>query len=333
MAFLDTNHQRAAFLIFVLGAGIAVAVAPYATGLIGAPVLYVVTASLHSRLARHCGRAGAAVLVIVLLAFLLLIPGAAIARAVVGEIREVAATLFQNPEARRLDEFEIGGFAVGPMIMDAGSEMLTWLSRNALGLMGTAARILLNLVFALFGLYFILVDPAKAWRAVSPYIPFSDPNTLLLAERFRNVTLSTLIGIILVAAVQGALTSAAFFVAGFPNVFFWGLVAVVLSIIPVVGAFCVWAPGAFFLFLDGRHGASIAMIMWGAFVISSVDNIIRPIVYRRWAKIHPILTLVGAVAGIQYFGLLGLLIGPLALSYFFELGRMYREEYLPAPSS
>jgi predicted PurR-regulated permease PerM len=63
-------------------------------------------------------------------------------------------------------------------------------------------------------------------------------------------------------------------------------------------------------------------------VVGNIDNVIRPIVFRRWAQIHPFITIIGAFAGIQYFGLLGLLIGPLAISYFFELIRMYREENL-----
>ena len=62
--------------------------------------------------------------------------------------------------------------------------------------------------------------------------------------------------------------------------------------------------------------------------MGNVDTVIRPMVFRRWAQIHPFVTLVGALGGVRYFGLLGLLIGPLALSYFFELIRMYREEYL-----
>ncbi|MDH3366980.1 MAG: AI-2E family transporter, partial [Gemmatimonadota bacterium] len=63
-------------------------------------------------------------------------------------------------------------------------------------------------------------------------------------------------------------------------------------------------------------------------VVASIDNVLRPLVYNKWAKIHPLVTLVGALAGIRFFGMLGLLIGPLALSYFFELIQMYREEYL-----
>jgi predicted PurR-regulated permease PerM len=102
----------------------------------------------------------------------------------------------------------------------------------------------------------------------------------------------------------------------------------VFAILPVVGSGLVWAPGALALFLDQRPGAAIGLAAWGVIVVGNVDYLIRPMVFRRWANIHPLITLMGALAGVPYFGLLGLLIGPLALSYFFELIRMYREEYL-----
>ena len=82
------------------------------------------------------------------------------------------------------------------------------------------------------------------------------------------------------------------------------------------------------LALEGQYGRAIGLALWGVIVVGNVDNVIRPMVFRRWAKIHPFITIIGAFAGIQYFGLLGLLIGPLAISYFFELIRMYRAEYL-----
>ncbi len=77
-----------------------------------------------------------------------------------------------------------------------------------------------------------------------------------------------------------------------------------------------------------RPGAAALLLLIGAVVVGNVDYVIRPMVFRRWANIHPLVTLVGALAGVRYFGILGLLIGPLALSYFLELSRMYREEYL-----
>jgi predicted PurR-regulated permease PerM len=80
--------------------------------------------------------------------------------------------------------------------------------------------------------------------------------------------------------------------------------------------------------MDGRYGAALGLAVWGVVIVGNVDNVIRPIVFRRWAQIHPFVTVIGAFMGLRYFGLLGLLIGPLAISYFFELIRMYRVEYL-----
>ena len=106
----------------------------------------------------------------------------------------------------------------------------------------------------------------------------------------------------------------------------------VATSLPVVGSGLVWGPAAIVLALQGRPIAAIALAVWGVVVVGSVDNFIRPIIYRRYAEVHPLITLIGAIVGVSHFGLLGLLIGPLALSYLFELVRMYREEYIePEP--
>ena len=119
-----------------------------------------------------------------------------------------------------------------------------------------------------------------------------------------------------------------FALTGLANAVFWGVVTMVFAILPVVGSGLVWGPGAIALALGDHWGLGIALAVWGLVVVGNVDYVVRPIIFRKWANIHPLVTLVGALAGVPYFGLLGLLIGPLALSYFFELIRMYREEYL-----
>ena len=100
------------------------------------------------------------------------------------------------------------------------------------------------------------------------------------------------------------------------------------AILPVVGSGMIWGPAAIVLYMQGRPVPAILLVIWGVLVIGSVDNFIRPLIYRRFSAVHPLITLIGAIGGVAQFGLLGLLIGPLALSYFFELIRMYREEYL-----
>ena len=110
---------------------------------------------------------------------------------------------------------------------------------------------------------------------------------------------------------------------------FWGVVTTVFSILPVVGSGLVWVPAAISLAIDGNTAGAIGLAVAGL-LAGQVHTLIGPMVTRRYAQVHPMITLVGAIAGVSYFGLLGLLLGPLALSYFFELIRMYREEYLTA---
>jgi predicted PurR-regulated permease PerM len=227
-----------------------------------------------------------------------------------------------------LKELKLAGVDLGPRLADLGARLVSWIGSSAFGLIGTATRLALNLTIALFGLFYLLLRPADVWAAVRPYIPFSAKNTEKLRQRFRDVTTSTIIGTGLTAGIQGALLGLGFWVTGLPSAVFWGVVTTVLAILPVVGSGLVWAPAALVLVLDHRAGPGLLLALWGAVVVGNVDYVIRPMVFRRWADIHPLVTLLGALAGVPYFGILGLLIGPLAVSYFFELIKMYREEYL-----
>ena len=332
MPFLDSNHQRAAFLILVLGIGLVVALTPFATGVIGIPVLYVVFKPVHDWLMRRTGPRASATLVVLLALFLIVVPGVSFAGLIVSQAQQIASGVVQSPLLDRLSQLRIGGSAIGPQLADLGSKLISWIGSSAFGLIGTATRLALNLVISLFGLYYLLLRPTETWESVRPYIPFSRENAEILRQRFRNVTISTIIGTGLVAAIQGLLVGIGFWVTGLSNALFWGVVTMVLAILPVVGSGLVFGPGAIALGLGGHWGWAIALMLWGILIVGNVDYIVRPIIFRRWANIHPLITLIGALAGVPYFGLLGLLIGPLALSYFFELIRMYREEYLDAPS-
>ncbi len=329
MAFLDSKRDRAAFLIFVLGLGLTYALWPFSTGLIGAPVLYIMLAPMYRWLVRLGIKPRLAAGLVVLLGILLIVgPGLSFLGVVANEAQDMATGVIRSPLLTRLRELRIGTYDVGAQIESFGSSLVSWIGASAVGLIGTATRLGIQLTIAFFGLYYLLQEPEAAWRQVRPFIPFSVRNAEILRERFRGVTISTLIGTLLTASIQGLLVGVAFWLTGIPNALFWGVVTVIVAILPVVGSALVWGPGVLHLALEGRYGMAIALALWGAVVVGNVDNVIRPIVFRRWAQIHPFITIIGAFAGIRYFGLLGLLIGPLAISYFFELIRMYREEYL-----
>lgn len=332
MPFFDTTRERASWLVAILGIVIIIALFPYASGLLGAPVLYVVFAPLHEWLVRRLrSRSVAAGIVVVVAIVGIVLPAAYMVSLLVGQAQDAVKQVLASPLLQRLDALTIGGFHVGPQIKEVGSRAISLAGGSAISLLGTATRLTLNLLFTFFGLYYILLDPAAAWNGLRPAIPFSDSNVEILKQRFGAVTISTLIGTGLAALVQGAMVGLAFLVSGLGNPMFWGSVTVLLSVLPVVGSGMVWGPAAALLISRDETGLAIGMILWGLIAVGNVDNFIRPYVASRFAQTHPLITLVGAVAGVSYMGIIGLLIGPLALSYFFELLAMYQREFLTPP--
>ena len=328
MPFLDTDRQRAAWLIFALGLALLYALWPFSTGLIGAPVLYVVMAPLHRWLSRRMPVRVAAAIVIVLGILLVIGPGVSLVGLVATEAQDMATGVIKSPLLARISRIRVGPYQVGAQLEQIGSQIVSFIGASALGLIGTATRLGIQLTIAFFGLYYLLIAPQSTWRAVRPFIPFSAASAEILRRRFGDVTVSTLVGTGLTSLIQGLAVGLAFWVLGVSNPLFWGVVTVIFAILPVVGSGLVWGPGAASLAIEGRWGSAIGLVIWGIVVVGNVDNVIRPLVFRRWAQIHPFVTVIGAFMGLRLFGLLGLLIGPLAISYFFELIRMYRVEYL-----
>src|SRR6184192_273392 len=263
MPLIDTNHQRAALLVLLLGLALVIALTPYATGLIGIPVLYAVFAPVHEWLSLRARPKVAASLVVVLALFLIVVPGVSFAGLIVNQAQQITGSVVKNPILGRIAQLELGGVDIGPRIADLGAKIVGWLGSSAFGLIGTATRLALNLTISLFGLFYVLLRPGQTWEAVRPYIPFSAKNTELLRRRFEDVTTSTLIGTGLTAAVQGALVGLGFGVAGLGNAVFWGVVTSVFAILPVVGSGLVWAPGALMLLVGHRPLAAALLALWG----------------------------------------------------------------------
>jgi hypothetical protein len=152
MAFLDTKRDRAAFLIFILGLGLVWTLWPYTTGLIGAPVLYIVFAPIYRWLARRTPTRVAAGLVVLLGIILVLGPGVSFLGVVAGEAQDMATGVIQSPLLSRLRELRIGPYDVGAQIETLGSRLVSFIGASALGLIGTATRLGIQLTIAFFGL-------------------------------------------------------------------------------------------------------------------------------------------------------------------------------------
>lgn len=316
------------WVIVGLGLAISLALLPFIVGLLGAGVLYVVCVPAHRHLAPRIGVRWAAAVVLLGALLLILIPGAVLVAMAMGQGASLVNGIPETTTFQRLTALQIGGIEVGAHLADASGSLVSWLSQEALQLFGSIARTLLNIVIAFFGLYYLLVARPGSWETVRSYLPFTPENADLLLARFHSVTEAALLGIALTALVQGMMVGIGFRLVGLSNGLFWGVITGIVSVLPVLGSAIVWLPGVVILLAHEQYGAAVALAVIGGVGASNIDNIIRLIVFKKVSNIHPMVTLVGAFAGVRYMGLIGVLFGPLAITYFFELLRVYRSEQL-----
>ncbi len=283
--------------------------------------------------ARRVGAKLAALGAVASAILLVLLPGAWFGAFLLDEAPRALARFSDADVLARLATFRVGGMDVGSHIAEASSTITTWFSQRAFSVVGGATRAILNGIIALFGLYFLLRSPEDAWRWASRHVPFSPANREVLRQRFVSVTRSTVLATIVVALLQGTIVGIGFLVVGLSNAAFWGVITAMVSVLPVMGSALVWLPAVLVLLAEGRTGAAVALAVIGGGIASNVDNIVRPIINRQRSDVHPLITIVGAFAGVQTLGLIGLFVGPLAIVYFFELVTMYREEYAPQEPS
>lgn len=320
-------ERSARVLLILLGAGVLIALVPFLSGLVGAAVLAVVVMPVRERLARHLPRRPAAIVTTILTLLLVLIPAAALAASLLTQAPDVARAVARSSALQRLASLQIGGLDVGSFADSAVNSLFAWLSRQAMALVGSLTLAMLNIVIAAFGLYYLLITDGAAWTGVRGLVPFSSATVDRLVDRFRSTTESMILGIILTAAAQGMVVGAAFALTGLPNATFWGFVTACASILPVLGSALVWLPGTLVLAADHRYGAAVTLGLIGALIASQIDNVVRPVVYRRVSQIHPMVTLLGAFAGMRMLGVAGLLLGPLSISYLLDLVRAYTIEF------
>ncbi|MEO8561335.1 MAG: AI-2E family transporter [bacterium] len=327
MTFLQSPRDRAALLILALGIAIVVALSPFLSGLLGTAVLYVMFVPLYRRLERSMRSGPAATITLVVALVVIGLPLVWLLGMVIGQAPDALRGVQGSSLFARIASLRIGTVQVGSELAKASGSIVSWLSGQLFAFVGGATSAALNLVIAFFGLYYMLRSGVAVWMTARPYIPFSPSTADSLRDRFVSVTEATLLGTGLVAVMQGALVGLGFWLVGLPSPLFWGTVTAFASILPVFGSALVWLPGVVVLILEDRYGAAVGLAVIGGGLASNLDNLVRPLVYKRVSDIHPMITLIGAFAGVNYFGLLGVLLGPLAITYLFELLEFFRVDY------
>jgi predicted PurR-regulated permease PerM len=194
-------------------------------------------------------------------------------------------------------------------------------------LLSTSGSVLANVGMMIFILFFMLRQSEAFERNIEQFVPLHKENIQSIKTEVNAIILTDAIGIPLVMLGQGLTAALAYWIfdAGDPVV--WGLFTGFCGLIPVVGTGIVWLPIAVNLLLGGQIWQGVGLIIYGAAVISNVDNLVRMVFLRKKANIHPVLTLFGIIFGMNLFGFWGIIFGPLLLSGFFLMVRIYKKEF------
>lgn len=190
-------------------------------------------------------------------------------------------------------------------------------------LLAGAAGLFLDITVMYFLLYFMLVYYESFEKGILKYSPFRVENAVKFGHELRNITYSNVIGQTFIAIVQGASLSLGFWIFGFEDALFWGVICAVLAFIPLLGPPLIFVPAAVIAFTQGDNLAAIGLLVYGFVVVINIDNVLRMVIAKRLGDIHPIITIVGVIIGIPLFGVMGLVYGPLLFSYFLLTLRIY----------
>ena len=211
----------------------------------------------------------------------------------------------------------------GGLAQAAGGANL--LLQNVLGRVTHAA---VDLGLFLLMLFFLLRDGHRLRSELRPVSPFSEEQERLIFEHLDRTIKGALQAVVVVPVAQGILAGIGFMLFGVPSPFVWGTAVILAATVPLVGSPLAWVPACVYLLIQGRNGAAIGLLVFCTVVVSGSDNLIKPLLLRGTARIHPLLGFLSIVGGVLAFGVFGFLIGPVVLSLVLSAIRIYRLDVL-----
>ena len=320
-------------------------VQPFTNVILWATVLAVVFYPMHRRIrTRVRNPSGAAIVSTVLVVVLILLPATFITVAVVRELAGAADSL--QAGVQRLSNASTlpgVGWIVervrGYVAIDAAaaqkfiSERLATLggalAASTLLVVGGAVGAVVQMVIVVFTLFYMFRDGDRIRRAVYDLLPLERIQMQDIGARTRDVIAATIYGVLVISAIQGTLGTIIFWILGLPSPLLWGVVMFFLSMIPMAGAFLVWVPAAIYLALTGAYVKAVVLVVWGILVIGSIDNFLSPRLVGRRARLHELLIFFAVLGGLQVFGVLGVVLGPVVVAITLALIEMLRQAHRP----
>ncbi|HXY32408.1 MAG TPA: AI-2E family transporter [Gemmatimonadaceae bacterium] len=324
------RRRTAGVLVLLSGIALLIACAPLVGGILSALVLAVAFDTPYRRLAARIGPKRAAGITVVACTLLLFIPALAIGHAALTQLRAL--------DVRESDAIGAISSIFGERAGDVraafdrlAANISASVSGLAMSFVGGVASGALNTFVAFLFLYFLLLSSDDLWARVRAYLPFSEGSSDQLRRDLYRVIMSTLLGTLSSAVLQGVSVGVGILVTGLPAPTLWGVVAGFSSMVPLMGTALVWVPAAILLLVRHQTGAMLLIVLFGWLLPTTIDQVVRARVSHRLGHVHPLTALIGALIGVRLFGIMGVVAGPLMIAVFFELLRLYERDYGSSP--
>jgi predicted PurR-regulated permease PerM len=330
----DHKVNRYIFLgaILVLAIFLLYSLMAFFTAFLGAIMFYVLSKSPVEWLVSRCNwrRSWAALLVIITSFFIILVPISLLGAMMYQKISLIAVNFTAVAEPlSHIDELLQEKFHFTLLSDKNIAQLQTLVTNFVSSALNQGLNLFSAIIMMYFFLYFMITNAGKMEAAIVFYLPFKRSQIAMFGAELRAQTMSNAVGVPLIAVVQGIVAYIAFLITGMNEPGFWAVVSGFASVIPIVGTGLVWVPAGIYMLVIGQTWQGVFLLIWGSVILSSMDNVVRFLLAKKMADVHPIVTVLGVIIGLHYFGITGLIFGPLLISYFIILLRIYYQEYQP----
>ncbi len=334
---MAASRSEINFFVFLLLGALALVAAlfyPYFNALIVAATFAVVFKPLHQRILRTLPRhpSIASAITVLVIGCIIVLPIVFVGLQVFGEARALYASLadgapnFADQLAGSIKERLEGlfpGFQISFEVNQYIRQSLAWGIERIGPIFSGIAQGAVTIILALLGLYYLLKDGDALRSAFITLSPLDEKYDNEILDKLRVTANSVIRGTLVIALAQGILVGVGFIIFSIPQPALWGSLAVVTSLIPVVGTALVVLPAILYALFLGNPLAALGLGLWQLFVVGLVDNFLRTHLMRRDVSIHPLFILLSVLGGLRFFGPIGFLVGPLILSLLFTLLDIY----------
>lgn len=211
------------------------------------------------------------------------------------------------------------------------------LLQGTMNVLGGVIEFLVALAMILFTLFYCFRDGEKMVALLADFLPLEQSRSRILLMRIAELIHASVYGVVVLAMIQGLLGGIAFWFLGVPSPLVWTLVMGLMATIPMLGTFVVWIPAAIYLAIQGSYAAALGLCVWGSVVIGMSDNLLRPVLVGQRTQMHELLIFFSVLGGLNVFGLLGILMGPVLMAMATALLTAFRAtdypELLVTPST